>query len=128
MAQEIEQQNKEIINLLGEHPTGLTCGQVSEYLSFSINDKTLQRRLAALVEAGCITRKGERKATRYHPLQTPADTNKGHLKDTQVNIFSPNSQEKLKFLDSPLHARDKVSYNREFLDSYVPDESQYVPN
>lgn len=127
MTQEIEQQNKEIINLLGTHPKGLSRGQVSEYLGFSINYKTLQRRLSALVDAGRIAKKGERKATRYYPLQAPIETDKGRLKDTQASIFSQNSQNKLRFLDLPLYARDKVSYNREFLDSYVPNESQYIP-
>ncbi|HHJ19559.1 MAG TPA: hypothetical protein ENJ84_06985, partial [Gammaproteobacteria bacterium] len=127
MTQEIEQQNEEIINLLGTHPEGLSRGQVSENLNFSINDKTLQRRLTALVEDGRIAKKGERKATRYHPLEASIETSKGHLKDKISDIFSPKSQKKLKFLDTPLHARDKVSYNREFLDSYVPNESQYIP-
>ncbi len=127
MTQEIEQQNEEIITLLDKHPEGLSRGQVSEKLNFSINYKTLQRRLTALVEDGRIARKGERKTTRYHPPQSPTETDKGHLKDTQASIFSPNSQKKLKFLDSPLHARGKVSYNRDFLDSYVPNQSQYVP-
>ncbi|MEJ2445059.1 MAG: Fic family protein [Exilibacterium sp.] len=127
MTQEIEQQNKEIITLLGKYPEGLSRGQISEYLSFTINDKTLQRRLRALVDEDRIARKGERKATRYHPLEAPIETDKGHLKDNSANIFSPKSQKKLKFLDTPLHAREKVSYNRDFLDSYVPNQSQYVP-
>lgn len=127
MTQEIEQQNEEIIALLGKYPEGISRGKISEYLSFDINDKTLQRRLAALVDEGKIARKGERKATRYHPLEAPIETDKGHLKDSPANIFSPKSQEKLKFLDVPLHVREKVSYNRDFLDSYVPNQSQYVP-
>lgn len=127
MTQEIEQQNEEIITLLGTHPEGLSRGQISDNLSFSINDKTLQRRLTALVDDGRIARIGERKATRYHPLEASIETSKGHLKDKITDIFSPNSQKKLKFLDTPLHAREKVSYNRDFLDSYVPNQSQYVP-
>ncbi|WP_345425928.1 Fic family protein [Halioxenophilus aromaticivorans] len=127
MTQEIERQNQEIITLLSENPEGLSRGQISKSLSFTINDKTLQRRLTALVDAGRIVRKGERKATRYHPLEAYIETNKGHLKDNSATIFSPESQEKLKFLDTPLHAREKVSYNRDFLDSYVPNQSQYVP-
>ncbi len=127
MTQEIEQQNEEIITLLSKHPEGLSRGQISEKLSFFINDKTLQRRLTALTEDGRIARKGERKATRYHPLKSPIETDKGHLKDAQTNIFSPKSQKKLKFLDTPLYAREKVSYNRDFLDSYLPNQSQYVP-
>ena len=117
MTQEIEQQSEEIITLLDKHPEGLSRGQVSAYLSFSINDKTLQRRLTSLVDAGSIVRKGERKATRYHPLEA-----------ISANIFSFKSQEKLKFLDTAIHAREKVSYNRDFLDSYVPNQKQYVPD
>lgn len=127
MTQEIEQQREEIIALLGKHPEGLSRGKVSENLSFSINDKTLQRRLTALVNEDRIIRKGERKAARYHPLESPIETDKGHLKDNSANIFSSLSQEKRKFLDIPPHAREKVSYNRDFLDSYVPNQSQYVP-
>ncbi|MEX0617325.1 MAG: Fic family protein [Pseudohongiellaceae bacterium] len=125
MTPEIKQQIEEIITILGQYPEGLSRGQVSEKLTFSINDKTLQRRLGALADAGRIIKKGEKKATRYYPLP-PLGTNKGHLKDT-ASIFSSESQEKLRFLDTPLHAREKVSYNRTFLDSYVPNQSIYVP-
>jgi len=114
MTHEIEYQREEIITFLDKHPEGLSRSQVSAGLGFSINDKTLQRRLTALVDAVCIARKGERKATRYYPLE--------------ASTFSSNSQEKLKFLDTPIHAREKVSYNRDFLDSYVPNQNQYVPN
>lgn len=127
MTKDIEQQNAEILTLLGKYPEGLSRSQLSEKLSFSIHDKTLQRRLAALADDGRAVRKGERKASRYYPLEISIETDKGHLKDTLANIFSPKSQKKLKFLDTPLHAREKVSYNRDFLESYVPNQSQYVP-
>ena len=65
MTQEIERQNEEIITLVGEHPEGLSRGQISENMSFIINDKTLQRRLAALIDDGRVTRTGEKKGTRY---------------------------------------------------------------
>jgi Fic family protein len=128
MAHEIEHQREEIITFLDKHPEGLSRSQLSAGLGFSINDKTLQRRLTALVDAVCIARTGERKATRYYPLEAPIEIDKGHLKDISANIFSSNSQEKLRFLDTPIHVREKVSYNRDFLDSYVPNQNQYVPN
>lgn len=127
MTQEIEPQNQEIIALLGQYPAGLARGRISESLSFTINNKTLQRRLTALVDAGRISKTGERKATRYHPLEAPIKTDKGRLKDNSARIFSPVSQEKLKFLDTPIYAREKMSYKRIFLDCYVPNQSQYVP-
>ena len=74
MKQEIEQQNEEIINLLGNHPEGLSRGRISELLSFSIHDKALQRRLVTLVDNGRIARTGERKATRYHSIESPIET------------------------------------------------------
>lgn len=127
MALAIERQNEEIIKLLGMHPEGLSRSQVSDNLRFSINDKTLQRRLTALVEDGRIARKGDRKAARYYPLRPTIEEDKGQLKDAGAGVFSSESQQKLKFLDYPLYARDKVSYNREFLDAYTPNEAQYVP-
>lgn len=127
MKQKIEQQNKEIINLLVKYPEGLSRGEVSEHLVFTINNKALQRRLTALVEKGRITRKGDRKATRYFPLAVLVGKQEGHSKDNIGSIFSPGSLKMLKFLDTPLHARKKVSYKRAYLDSYVPNQSQYVP-
>jgi Fic family protein len=127
MTQEREQQIAEIIALLENHPTGLSRREISKNLSFSINNKTLQRRLAALVSDGRIAKKGERKATCYYPIQASIETDKDHLKDNSSHIFSLKSQEKLKFLEIPRHARETVSYKREFLDSYVPNQDAYVP-
>jgi prophage maintenance system killer protein len=127
MMQQTEQQNEEIIAILSRHPNGLSRGQVSDLLNFSMNTKTLQRRLAMLADEGRIAKKGERSATRYHPIGAYIETDKGHLKDSSTKIFSPMSQNSLKFLDAPLYTREKVSYNRDFLDSYVPNQSQYGP-
>jgi hypothetical protein len=127
MMKKIEQQNKEIITLLEKYHNGLSRGEISKNLNFSINDKTLQRRLTALVEEYHITRKGERKAARYYPIENLIETNKAYLKDNSTSIFSSQSQEKLKFLNIPLYAREKMSYKRDFLESYVPNKSQYVP-
>ena len=127
MARDTERQNEEITTILGKYPEGLSRGEILEKLKFPIEDKTLQRRLAALFSENLIDRKGERKATRYYPLQKLARKNKGHDKDKIANIFSLQSQENLKFLDAPLYAREIVSYNRAFLDSYIPNHSRYVP-
>lgn len=127
MAQKTEQQKQEIVTLLSKHPEGLSRSQVSENLGFSINSKTLQRRLISLVDDGQIARKGERKAARYYPEQVSIETFKGQIKDNQAIIFSSNSQLILKFLDKPVHTREIVSYKRDFLDVYTPNQSNYVP-
>jgi len=124
MKQDIEQQNEEIMMILEQYPEGLSRGKISENLSFSLNDKTLQRRLTTLVDEGEIFKLGSKRATKYYLEASP---NKGHFKASSPNIFSLKSQKSLKFLDDPVHVREKTTYNREFLDHYVPNESEYVP-
>ena len=138
MKTEIKRQMDEIITILGGNPEGLARGKISEQLNFNIHDKTLQRRLTALVEQSRITKEGEKKATRYFPAHAILETTKGHirdnlertkgyLRDNKVKIFSLTSRKTLKFLEIPLHSREKVSYNRDFLDKYVPNKTNYVP-
>ena len=138
MKTEIKRQMNEIIAILGRNPEGLARGQISGKLNFTIHDKTLQRRLTALVEQSRITKEGEKKATRYFPAHVILETTKGHirdnlertkgyLRDNNVKIFSLASRKTLEFLEIPLHSRGKVSYNRDFLDNYVPNQTVYVP-
>jgi len=127
MPQNIERQMNEIATLLGSNPEGLSRGQIAENISISLNAKTLQRRLANLVNGGRILKTGEKKATKYYPAKIPLETDKGQKKDKTHGIFSPKSQDALKFLEIPLYAREKMTYKREFLDNYVPNETTYVP-
>ena len=127
MTQKAGQQIKDILAIIFSHPEGLSRGEISDRLTFSINNKTLQRRLRTLVDNSQIVKKGERKLTRYFPLQSTSTSIKGQLKDKKSLIFCKRSQEKLVFLENPVHAREIVSYNRSFLEDYVPNKSHYVP-
>lgn len=127
MAQDAQREADEIITILERNPEGLSRGQISENVTFSINSKTLQRRLASLADAGLILKKGEKKATKYYPAKVSQKENKGHTGIKAHEIFSLKSQNVLKFLDTHLYAREKMSYNRDFLDSYVPNKTAYVP-
>ncbi|CBL45503.1 Conserved hypothetical protein [gamma proteobacterium HdN1] len=105
----------------------MPTSEISKLIGFSSSSKTLQRRLSSLSEAGLILKVGEKKARKYYPSKLSQKEIKGHLTDTPHEIFSPKSQKALKFLDAPLHAREKMSYNRDFLESYVPNKTAYVP-
>ncbi len=128
MVSKVQAEIEEIIAILQKNPEGLSRGKVSEYMKFSINTKTLQRRLSRLVDANLIAKQGEKKATKYYPSNVSQTKIKGHLTDMSSQIFSSKSQKSLKFLDTPRYAREKVSYNRELLDSYVSNKTAYVPN
>lgn len=127
MVSDAQREMEEILAILEKNPEGLSTRQISELIGFSRNYKTLQRRLSSLSDTGLILKMGEKKARKYYPSNMFKKQNNGHLTDTPHDIFSPKSQKTLKFLDAPLHTREKMSYNRDFLDSYAPNKTAYVP-
>ncbi len=126
MAQDRRKQMAEIVRFLEKNPEGIPRGKIAENLSFSINYKTLQRVLSALAEEESIVKTGDRKAARYYPAGIPHQELKGQSKQEEGEIFSPKSKRALNFLESPLHTREKVSYNRKLIENYVPNETSYV--
>lgn len=127
MMQGDQRETDEIVAILKKHPEGLSRGKISEIMTLSINPKTLQRRLASLAENGLIGKRGEKKATKYYPSDAYPEEDKEHSRDSPHEIFSPESQKILDFLDTPPHARKRMSYNRDFLDRYTPNKAAYVP-
>jgi Fic family protein len=127
MGDQREQQYREILAILDTHPEGLHRGEISDLLKNSINDKTLQRRLTKLASNEKIAIEGIKRGTKYFPAHRTTEPLETRLGDINNDIFSASSQSVLKFLDKPLHTRERVSYNRGFLENYVPNETIYVP-
>lgn len=126
MVQDITKQIAEIEGLLEKNPEGLARSQIAKNLSFIINNKTLQRRLSALSAEKKIVRTGDRKAAKYYPAKIPQQGIKGQSVQKEGEVFSPEGRSVLKFLESALHTREKVSYKREFIEGYVPNETSYI--
>lgn len=155
MRQDINQQTVEILHLLDSHPEGLARGQIEKLLTFSINYKTLQRRLQSLEGAGKVTRTGDRKGARYYSVNQSVvdymgqsfvgkgqlyqlkghhEENKGHLRENKGQygyggdgIFSEESKDVLKFLDAAPFTRPKVSYKKALVEGYSPNHTVYIP-
>lgn len=126
MVQDKTREMAEIVDILVKHPEGLSRGKIAENLSFSINNKTLQRRLSTLSGEEKIVKTGDRKAARYYPSKAAQLEIKRHDSKKSGEIFSPESKNVLCFLETPLHARENVSYKREFVEDYTPNETTYV--
>ncbi len=127
MASDAHSEIEKILAILEKNPEGLSTGKISELAFFSYSYKTLQRRLVKMADDGLILKVGEKKARKYLPLGMSETENIGHLTDSAHEIFSPESQNILKFLDTPPHGRPKMSYNRNFLDTYEPNTTAYIP-
>jgi hypothetical protein len=115
-----------IETLLADRPDGWWIGEIEKALEsqgMPLNRRTLQRRLAQLEKAGRILITGVGRATRYLPIvsaEKSAEPNGG--------IFlSIDAKEVQNGISRPLSARQPVSYQRNFIDSYQPNVTWYLP-
>ncbi len=115
-----------IETLLADRPDGWRIGEIEKALEsqgLSFNRRTLQRRLAQLEKAGRILIAGVGRATRYLPILSAE-------KSAEVNggtFLSIDAKEVKNRISRPLSARRPVSYQREFIDSYQPNVTWYLP-
>jgi Fic family protein len=117
------------------HP--LSRGEISDLLLTPPSPKTIQRRIQDLCKDGVIESNGNRSAQKYSlissilsgPESSDAIVKEGtHKEAVQGSVFSNESLEKLKHLDTPSFARKKTSYNSDLVKSYIPNETQYISN
>src|SRR3984957_16315631 len=124
---------------VAQHPEGASLSDVAKALPERLSDRTLQYRLKYLVDKGRLITKGEsRRWTRYRrpaveaepraltagePAAVPAAAEK--TEEAAVPL-SAASKDMRAYLSQPVNARKPVGYNREFLDSYRPNETFYL--
>jgi hypothetical protein len=124
---------------VARHPDGASFGDVAAALSERLAYRTLQYRLRYLVDKGRLITEGEgRRWTRYRmpaaeaerravaaekPVSVAAAAEKA---EQEAVPLSAASQEMRAYLSQSLNARKPIGYNREFLDSYWPNETFYL--
>ncbi len=124
---------------VAQHPEGASLSDVAEALPERLADRTLQYRLKYLVDKGRLITEGEgRRWTRYRlpaaeaepraltagePAAVPAAAEKT---EEEAVPLSAASKDVRAYLSQPVNARKPVGYNREFLDSYRPNETFYL--
>ncbi len=119
-----------IINLLQsiqESPTGLTLTELLAQHP-DIARRTAQRWMSQLVKEGRIVAVGKGRARRYLAVRTAEtmaiiagqDVFPSHIP------LSADSQDIVTYIDQPLEARRPVGYQRDFLESYQPNQTGYL--
>lgn len=108
----------------------LPIEELERQLSQPIARRTLQRRLAELVELGLLSRTGQRRGVRYILNSVPGpQRNTWRLGRQVVEPYIPNSRAGAEIRDQvrrPIQARVPVSYDADFLGRYVPNETYYL--
>ncbi len=98
----------------------------------ALQRRSLQRRLAVLVEQGRIRVQGQARAVRYFPgLQDQRPSGMGSSSaesETEPYVpVSPEGEAIKAYVRQPRHLRKPVVYRTEFLEKYHPNHTAYLP-
>ncbi|MGB5252356.1 MAG: Fic family protein [Sedimenticolaceae bacterium] len=129
-----EQELDAILAVVAAHPEGVSVSTIRAGLPSDMPPRTLQRRLALLVEQKRLIADGRGKGRRYRVPVTM--TGQGHLVAGSATVaargevyvpISPEAEAIKQAVRAPLQNRRPVGYQRDFLDDYRPNETHYLP-
>ena len=107
---------------------GVTSAELADALGEKAPRRTLQYRLKRLVDEGRLVREGDGRWARYRtPEAGPPSVQPEAAADQAAITLSREGEDIRANLRQPVAARKPVGYNRDFLDSYRPGETFYLP-
>lgn len=115
--------NEIIVELINRFPQGAALEEIMLGVDPRISRRTLQRRLANLVKTGAIVALGKGRARRYQVASQVVSVQK---KTTGMPLSVVGEKIQQLVLE-PIQSRMAVSYHREFLEKYIPNETWYLP-
>lgn len=121
---------KELQDIVGGHPDGISAPDIAKNLSETIPRRTLQYRLKQLVEVGLLRMAGSGRWAKYHLAtsgQNAADEPAQQDDDYGRLIgLSKEGQEVRNYIQQPTRVRKPVGYNIDFPDQYEPNSTFYL--
>ena len=128
------QELDQIAELIVQYPDGIGMESLAQALGTGISRRTLQRRLATLIEQKRILSEGEGRAIKYRlaPNIVGAVFSAQGASTVQAvgEVYiptSPEGEEVKAYVRQPRQQRKPVSYRNEFLEQYHPNQTEYLP-
>lgn len=120
---------------IAAHPQGIDAHALLRHTNLGLQLRTLQRRLALLVEQGHIGVQGKARAMRYVPLFSSTAVAVQASEPQPATPYaaqpyipiSPEAQAIQTYVRQPRHLRTPVAYRTEFLAAYHPNSTHYLP-
>lgn len=128
-----ENLNAQVEAEIARHPEGIGIDDLHAVLTDIVSRRTLQRRLALLVEQRRIDAIGEGRAIKYRLVPITATMAATEAPDVMVafgEVYVPTTvegEEIKAYVRQPIQKRKPVGYDREFLEAYRPNETSYLP-
>ena len=122
-----------ILQAVSRFPEGGSVEDISGALDMRLPHRTLQRRLALLVEQKRLIVEGRARSSRY---RLPVITAEAHIVEAGDKLeayaevyvpVSPEGEAIKQAVRQPVQKRHPVGYNRAFLDAYRPNDTYYLP-
>jgi len=121
-----------ILQVVPRFPKGGSIEQISRVLEVKPPRRTLQRRLALLVQQKRLTVEGRGRGSRYRLPTITGEAHIGvasHVAEAYVEVYVPISPEAeviKQAVRGPIPHRHPVGYNRAFLEAYRPNVTFYL--
>jgi len=128
------QELDQLVELISLHHEGVGIDALLQAIGDNMPRRTLQRRLALLIEQGRVQTSGESRALRY--LRTPriveaSAQEQANAKDqasSEVYVpTSPEGEEIKAYVRQSRQLRSPVGYKLIFLEQYHPNQTAYLP-
>ena len=120
---------------IARHPDGVGINDLHTALADIVSRRTLQRRLASLIEQKRIRAEGDGRALKYHggtgdvtvALQGVSVTASPGQVAAEVYVpVSADGDDIRAYVRQPIQGRKPVGYDRELLETYRPNETRYL--
>ena len=124
-----------VLRAVAGFPEGVSIEDVKSTLGIELPRRTLQRRLAQLIEQKRLIVTGRGRGSRYTISPTGVEvhvppgeiTIKGYAPRVEIYIpISPEGEIIKQAVRGPIQNRRPVGYNRAFLDAYRPNDTSYL--
>lgn len=123
-----------LVDLISEHQNGIGIDALLQSMGGSLQRRSLQRRLATLIEQGRVQMFGESRSVRYRraprtiaaSIQEKANATDQASAEVYVPT-SPEGEEIKAYVRQPRQSRRPVGYKLEFLEQYHPNQTAYLP-
>lgn len=130
MSEKLKEKNESLIRIIAAHPNGVSIVELLKFLPDEIPKRTLQYRISNLVNVGVLRIEGISRKRKYFlnenfDAEQIAKAVETHEK-TSIIPLSKEGREIQKAISAPIQMRGHVSYRREFLDSYKPNNTFYL--
>ncbi|QSA95813.1 Fic family protein [Methylococcus sp. EFPC2] len=122
-----------LVELIGQYPDGIGIDRLSQAMAMVMSRRTLQRRLATLVEQMRVKLEGEGRAIKYRisPVNgVSVIAEAADIVQANSEVYVPTSPEGAEiraYIRQPRQQRQPVSYKVEFLERYHPNLTYYLP-